>query len=271
MSNKVARTSAFPNEIGERESRGRFCIACLLVIAFFLPTGLASGFPPPALQSTSFRGQGYTIHIVDPAKDDLRLFWKDDSGNLLHDFPALEAAVSAKGEHLLFACNAGMFEPDWRPVGLLVQDGNEQSPLNLRDDKGNFYMKPNGVFALNEKHRAYVVESSSYPTLVTPVVWATQSGPLLVHGGSIHPDFDADSKSRKIRSGVGVRKDGTVVFALSRVPVTFYEFASLFLDKLDCPNALFLDGDISAFYVPGMNSPMPHSFGPIFGEVEPAK
>jgi uncharacterized protein YigE (DUF2233 family) len=226
--------------------------------------------PSPALPSVAFRGQEFLIRTVDPKKEDLRLFWKDDQGNLLHDFVRLGKAVDAQGEKLVFAANAGMFEPDSTPVGLLVQDGAEKSPMNLRDATGNFYMKPNGVFLINEKREALVVESSSFTTLLTPVTWATQSGPLLVHGGDIHPDFNADSKSLKIRSGVGVRKDGTIVFVLSHEPVSFYNFASLFLNRLKCPNALFLDGDISAFYVPGKQDTVPHSFGPMFGLVEKA-
>jgi uncharacterized protein YigE (DUF2233 family) len=161
-----------------------------------------------------------------------------------------------------------MYEPDFRPVGLLVQDGNETAPLNLNDGAGNFYMKPNGVFVLNEKHEAFVVESSAYTALLTPVTWATQSGPLLVHGGAISPDFIEDSKNLQIRSGVGVRKDGVIEFAISAHPVNFYDFALLFRAKLKCPNALYLDGHISAFYVPGGKDAIPHTFGPMFGLVE---
>jgi uncharacterized protein YigE (DUF2233 family) len=222
----------------------------------------------PALQSVTFRGQSFLVRPVDPRKADLRLFLKDDSGALLHDFVSLQKHTTSQGERLLFAANAGMFEPDFRPVGLLVQAGNETSPLNLNDGAGNFYMKPNGVFVLNEKHEARIVEASEYAALLTPTVWATQSGPLLVHGGDIHPDFIEDSKNLQIRSGVGVRKDGMIEFAISRSPVNFYDFASLFLAGLKCPNALYLDGHISAFYVPGMKDPLPHSFGPMLGLVE---
>ena len=77
----------------------------------------------PALQAITFHGQRFLIRSVDPRKEDLRLFWKDDQGNLLHDFAGLEKAVAAKGEKLLFATNAGMFEPDFKPVGLLMQNG----------------------------------------------------------------------------------------------------------------------------------------------------
>jgi len=224
--------------------------------------------PLPALQSVAFRGQDFLARSVDPHKEDLRLFWNDDQGKPLHDFTALGKFAASKGERLLFAANAGMFEPDFKPVGLLVQDGAEQSPLNLNDGTGNFYMKPNGVFLLNEKHEALVVESSAYTALLTPVTWATQSGPLLVHGGDVSPDFIEDSKNLQIRSGVGVRKDGMIEFAISRSPVNFYDFAALFLEKLKCPNALYLDGHISAFHVPGMKDAVPHAFGPMFGLVE---
>ncbi|MCE0482950.1 MAG: phosphodiester glycosidase family protein [Methylacidiphilales bacterium] len=237
----------------------------------------ASGTPavnepvPAGLNAVTFRGQGFLTRTVDPRMEDLRLFWNDDQGRRLNDFPALDKLVTAQGGKLVFAANAGMYEVDTRPVGLLVQNGAEQSPLNLKDGTGNFYMKPNGIFLVNDKHEALVVESSTYPALLSPAVWATQSGPLLVHGGDILPDFMQDSKNRKVRSGVGVRKNGLIVFAISRGPVNFYDFASLFLDKLKCPNALYLDGEISAFYVPGDKDPMPHTFGPIFGLVEKAK
>jgi uncharacterized protein YigE (DUF2233 family) len=97
-------------------------------------------------------------------------------------------------------------------------------------------------------------------------VWATQSGPLLVEGGDINPDFMPDSKNRKIRSGVGVTAKHLVVFALSRQPVTFYEFAQLFRTRLHCPNALYLDGEISDFWTAGdVEKDGAHHFGPMFG------
>ncbi len=232
-------------------------------------TGLVSGAPSavPELPSVTYAEHGYYTRTVDPRTEDLRLYWDDGQGNGLRDFAGLEKFVGAAGEQLLFAANAGMFEPDLKPVGLLVENGVEKSPLNLNDGTGNFYMKPNGVFLINTRHEAMIIESSSYTALLTPVVWATQSGPMLVQGGSIHPDFLGDSKSKKIRSGVGVTRAGLVIFALSKQPVTFYDFATLFLLKLQCPNALFLDGDISAFHVPGMADQPVQSFGPMFGLV----
>jgi len=222
----------------------------------------------PGLPVVTFHGQTFFTRTIDPRKEDLRLFLNDDQGNKLSYFTALDKFVSGKGEKLVFAANAGMFDPTMKPVGLLVQNGSETSPINMNEGTGNFFMKPNGVFLINDKHEALVVGSDSYATLLSPVIWATQSGPLLVHGGDIHPDFNASSTNRKVRSGVGVTKDGKIVFAISKTPVTFYEFADLFLTKLKCPNALYLDGEISAFYVPGPKQPIPFNFGPMFGVVE---
>ncbi len=226
--------------------------------------------PAPELAQVAFRGVAYSVHEIDPKKDDLQIFLKDDKGIYLHDFAALEKCVAGKGEKLLFAANGGMFQPDFTPCGLLVENSTEITPLNTNDGEGNFYMKPNGVFLINAKHEAHIVNSADYVDLLSPAAWATQSGPMLVVRGDINPEFNAASKSLKIRSGVGVRKDGVAVFALSHKPVSFYDFASLFLDKLKCPNALFLDGDISAFHVPGMKHDLPQTFGPMIGVVTKA-
>src|ERR1700685_2315212 len=107
------------------------------------PLAACAADPAPALQTVAFRGQDFLVRSVDPRRDDLRLFWNDDHGKPLHDFITLKKFTASQGGRLLFAANAGMFDPDFKPVGLLVQDGAEKSPLNLNDGAGNFYMKPN--------------------------------------------------------------------------------------------------------------------------------
>jgi uncharacterized protein YigE (DUF2233 family) len=220
------------------------------------------------LFNTSFRGARYETGTIDPAKQDLRLYWDDGHGNPLGNFTALEKQVKAEGGRLLFAANAGMFDPTSKPVGLLVQNGDEKFPLNLADGYGNFFMKPNGVFVINAHQHALIVDSENYPALAVPALWATQSGPLLVHGGDLNPDFIPNSKNLKIRSGVGVTKSGEIIFALSKSPVDFYAFAEFFREKLGCPNALYLDGDISDFWTRGdVEKENQHHFGPMIGVV----
>jgi uncharacterized protein YigE (DUF2233 family) len=250
---------------GPRSAIAGYLAILSAVLVSVLPARAAD--PPAGLATLTFRGASYVVREVDPKKDDVQFFLKDDAGAYLHDFAGLEKYVAGKGEKLLFAANAGMFQPDSSPVGLLVANGNQVAPLNTSDGQGNFFMKPNGVFLINAKHQARVVNAADYPDLLTPALWATQSGPLLVERGDIHPDFNAESKNLKIRSGVGVRADGVAVFALARTPVNFYHFAELFRDRLKCPNALFLDGDISQFYTPGFTPKQPPSFGPMLGVV----
>ena len=77
--------------------------------------------------------------------------------------------------------------------------------------------------------------------------YATQSGPMLVINGKLHPKFLENSTSRKIRNGVGIN-GGAVIFVKSEDPVNFHTFATLFRDDLGAPNALYLDGTISRLY-----------------------
>jgi len=112
--------------------------------------------------------------------------------------------------------------------------------------------------------RAGVLETRTFlKNGITPRQ-ATQSGPMLVIDGRIHPAFIPDSDSHKIRNGVGVSGDGRIIwFALSRRPVNFHTFARLFRDCLKTPNALFLDGTISQMWSPEKRRLSFHPAGPI--------
>ena len=113
--------------------------------------------------------------------------------------------------------------------------------VNTRSGFGNFHMKPNGVFDISGD-RAAVAETRAFLKQRPQTDLATQSGPMLVINGRLHPRFDRRSTSLKARDGVGVRTDGKVVFAISQGEVSFDAFARLFRDGLNCPNAVFLDG-----------------------------
>ena len=118
----------------------------------------------------------------------------------------------------------------------------------------------------------HVTESLAFEAEAPDARFATQSGPMLVIDGALHPRFNADGPSRKRRNGVGVTADGaTLYFAISDVPVNFHSFASLFRDKLNTPNALFLDGYVSKLYAPeiGRNE-TGLDMGPIVGVVRPS-
>ena len=147
-----------------------------------------------------------------------------------------------------FATNAGIYMEDRRPLGLHIEAGQQYRELNRGSGHGNFYMKPNGVFALGAAG-ALVVESSRVPP-EPPWTLATQSGPLMVRAGQLHPRFQPDSTSRKVRSGVGVRDRDHIVFAVSVDRVRFYDAATFFRDALGCSDALYLDGTVSTWWTP---------------------
>jgi uncharacterized protein YigE (DUF2233 family) len=191
-------------------------------------------------------GPRFTKIRVDVRTAHLALFLRDEEGRTFNRFDRLKSWLAGKNKRLLFAMNAGMFKPDFSPVGLLIQDGQQISPLNLADGAGNFFLKPNGVFLVSDSGPR-IVDSTEYSSLAQGVRFATQSGPLLVRNGNLHPGIDAASTARLIRNGVGVSGD-SVVFVISEQPVSFYELAVYFRDELHCPDALYLDGVVSSLY-----------------------
>ena len=160
--------------------------------------------------------------------------------------------MEEQGKSLRFATNAGIFSEDFTPGGLHVEDGEVLKNLNLKDGYGNFHMKPNGVFVLGTEG-AGVVESEAFTQKDLHPTLATQSGPMLVMDDKLHPAFNEGSSNKYIRNGVGVDKAGNIHFAISNARVNFFDFASLFRDHLNCPDALYLDGSISEFYCPELD------------------
>jgi uncharacterized protein YigE (DUF2233 family) len=203
------------------------------------------------LSRVSWSDSSADVYVVDTRVSRIGVFASSAVGNRLTTFDDVRRLVDGAGARLTFATNGGMFHADYSPVGLLVQDGVERSPLNLQSGEGNFYLKPNGVFLVSADRTAAIVPSEEYAARGRDVDTATQSGPLLVVDGQINAAFTPGSNSRFVRSGVGVIDPHTVVFAISKKPVNFWDFSRLFRDVLGCRNALYLDGVISRFYVPG--------------------
>jgi len=175
----------------------------------------------------------------------------DGRSGPLRSFEALEARLGGEARALRFAMNAGMYDEQGGPIGLYVENGVKRHRLNLRSGPGNFHLQPNGVFAVDDRGRVSIASSKLFSRRSRPVRWATQSGPMLLIGGRLHPRFDADGPSRLVRNGVGVAGSGTAWFAISKEGVSFGRFARLFRDELGCTDALFLDGTVSSLWDPG--------------------
>ncbi len=91
---------------------------------------------------------------------------------------------------------------------------------------GKLLLQPNGVLAWNDK-QAVILTTEQYKAKVFQPDYATQSGPMLVINGKINPLFLANSDSKKIRNGVGV-KNNKLYFVISKNRVNFYSFAQFF-------------------------------------------
>lgn len=197
-------------------------------------------------EDVTYDGNRFTMCSVDAAAEKLRLYLNDSEGAVLGSFSAIEALPEV--ETLTFAMNAGMYHEDRSPVGHYVEDGVEVMRVIPNAGPGNFGLLPNGVFCINDDS-AQIYETLRYLAEAPACRDATQSGPMLVIDGALHPRFLPNSTSRFIRNGVGTTADGaTAVFVISNDSVTFHEFASFFRDHLQLPNALYFDGKVSRLY-----------------------
>ncbi|WP_306006819.1 phosphodiester glycosidase family protein [Aquicoccus porphyridii] len=237
--------------------------ACLVLL---LVPGIAG-----AVECREMRheGNGYAVCEVDARSADIRLFLKDDADQVIGNFRALDAILAAEGRRLAIAMNAGMYHSDRSPVGLFLEGGQEVQGLITSAGPGNFGLLPNGVFCIRAG-RADVIETMRFKREAPDCRDASQSGPMLVIDGKLHPRFLPDSTSRYVRNGVGTSEDGTrVVFAISNNAVTFHEFGRLFRDALNLPQALYFDGNISRLHAPALGrSDAGFPMGPIVGVVE---
>ncbi|MGB1260913.1 MAG: phosphodiester glycosidase family protein, partial [Akkermansiaceae bacterium] len=199
---------------------------------------------PLVEKKIQFEGVKYRVVHIHPSQ--LELAWKNDTGKPLRSFPAVQAHYLKKQKKVTFVMNAGIFEPGGIPSGLHVQNGVLLRPINLRAGRGNFYLKPNGVFAIYKTNRisSIISPSEKYGKLhaikvkenpgLMPTL-ALQSGPLLLENGKIHPAFNRSSKSRLHRNGVGIDANGMVVFAITEFyagkagEVNLHGFARFFL------------------------------------------
>ena len=203
----------------------------------------------------------------------LELFWQQsDSSTPLLTFDKLLNTLPSP-QSLKFAMNAGMYNENYAPIGYTVINDKEVRALNLKQGGGNFHLLPNGVMWWDKSGNIQISESNALSKQLkdgSAQPWyATQSGPMLVINDTIHPQFNPDSTSLKLRNGVGVCDDGSVQFVNSEAPVSFYQFAVLFKDDLHCSNALFLDGGIaSALYAPTIDKHDKKEMGVMIALVE---
>jgi len=224
------------------------------------PEPAAKNLPESACQERVFEGSRFTLCKYDAVRHRIEMFVDGANAQPLRTFEALEGHLGGRASDLLFAMNGGMYDDAGQPIGLYVENGRQQHPINLNKGPGNFHLMPNGVFAVDAQGRVSVTPSSEYEGSPS---WATQSGPMLVIDGKLHPAFQPNGESVNVRNGVGACGDNVAWFAISYDLVSFGRFARLFRDELKCSNALFLDGSVSSLWEAGARQDSHAELGPM--------
>jgi uncharacterized protein YigE (DUF2233 family) len=238
------------------------CVGALLASTALLLTACSSdpapkpeAPPPPACEGATFEGASFTHCTAVPGRHVVHMVLGPKDGAPYRSLSQLAVGRPDKSHAVAFAINGGMFDAAGYPIGYYVEEGERRHALNTKAGWGNFHLLPNGVFYGDAAGHWRVSTAQDFEKTVTDRPdFGTQSAPMLVIAGKLHPKIDAGSdekgKSLKVRNGVGVDAQGRAHFVISDEPVSFGKLARYFRDGLKCPNALFLDGSVSSLWDP---------------------
>lgn len=161
-----------------------------------------------------------------------------------------ELAKHRSSDRIAFAMNAGMFDSEGKPIGYFVENSERLKELSTADGEGNFHMKPNGVFYGSGGEWRVRTTPDFLANVKERPEFGTQSGPMLVIDGKLHPEISHDGPSRLIRNAVGIDDQGRAHFVISNAPLSFGKLARFYRDELKVKNALYLDGNVSLLWNP---------------------
>lgn len=245
-------------------------VTLFFIVCIFLE--LTTGSCQPISSKTSNypidRPENLLVYVVDLNQIELAFYYKNQKAENYANPENLKRALASKNKKLVFATNGGMYNRDRSPQGLYIERGEIIAPLDtVGSGYGNFYLQPNGVFYLTKRERAGIIPTERFE-YKKDIYFATQSGPMLLIDGKIHPAFQAGSSNLHIRNAVGILPDGKVLFVMSKEKINFYDLATYFKNQ-GCQNALYLDGFVSRAYLPAQNwEQLDGNFGVMIGAVE---
>jgi uncharacterized protein YigE (DUF2233 family) len=216
---------------------------------------------PSDCRAVVFEDVPLTHCIADPAKHRIAMA---NLGPDKQPFGSLAAfAASVTPSDIAFAMNGGMYGDDLKAIGYYVENGERLKQLNRADGEGNFYMTPNGVFFGSGAGWRVLGSNTFFNTVSDRPEFGTQSGPLLLVDGKLHPEIQDDGPSKAIRNGVGVDASGKAHFVISDAPISFGQLARYFRDEVKVSNALYLDGQVSSLWDPAEGRMDKGRVGPI--------
>lgn len=216
----------------------------LLIVGWLTVIGI---FPDLSLASQMNIQSGIASYTLNPKTETIRMYWLQTDGKPYRSINYLLESIG-KDKQINAVMNGGIYSTEYKPNGLYIENGKTLSKLNRQKGKGNFFIRPGGVFSVRG-------DNMQIDTLETfrsspSIDFAVQSGPILIRNGVINKRFTSASESKKIRNGIGITADGQVIFLISTQPMNFYQFALAAKNTLKINNLLYLDGSISKMYTP---------------------
>jgi uncharacterized protein YigE (DUF2233 family) len=223
-------------------------------------------------RAASFEDSDFTDCIADPKWQTIRTILNDKDNLPLRDLSRLKSTLGGDAAQVAFAVNAGMFDDAGKPIGYYAENEKRSKKLNRNEGGGNFHLMPNGVF-YGDKAAWHIKTSDDFADTVTKrPVFGTQSGPMLVINGALHPKIAENGESINIRNAVGIDAQGRAHFVISEVPVSFGRLARYMRDELHCTDALYLDGTVSSLWYPaGDRLDSGYPLGPLIAVMKTAK
>jgi uncharacterized protein YigE (DUF2233 family) len=195
---------------------------------------------PSACEAVTFEDVVLTHCVADPAQHRIGMA---NLGTDKQPFGSLGAfAGSVDPGTIAFAINGGMYGDDLKAIGYYVQ---------------------NGVFFGTGGSWRVLGSNTFFETVGDRPEFGTQSGPLLLIDGNLHPEIQDDGPSKAIRNAVGVDASGKAHFVISGAPVSFGQLARYYRDVLKVSNALYLDGAMSSLWDPATERLDKGRVGPI--------
>ena len=139
--------------------------------------------------------------------------------------------------YLNFVCTGPLSDTTGNPVGGYVDNKSQIQPwISPKLGGGNFAIR-NAIFGLTTENQMVLIPYDQWNNSIR-LKWGFQNGPMLVKDGI---NVCGSSTSEYYRAGIGFRDDGSLVVIISKVKITFKEFAKLFVYN-KCSNAIYLDG-----------------------------
>ncbi len=200
--------------------------------------------------TAEFEGSSLTHCIADPAKHRITTSLGPKNGKPFRSLANLAGGRAADAPLVAFAVNGGMYDDEGQPIGYYVERGERLKKLNRNEGGGNFHMLPNGVFFGTGTEWEIRTAEDFYNNVSDRPRFGTQSGPMLVINGKLHPDISDDGESKKVRNAVGIDDAGRAHFVTSGGSLSFGRLARFYRDELKVTNALFLDGTVSSLWDP---------------------